>query len=138
MLKAKRLFYVTALMPLLIILGFFAWFLTTLFEGESPSIVLRPLPEFLSRPQELTLKISDEQRGLRSIKVSIQQSSRDTILVQEVKKGEPLGLTGQTGLAGGDHLHFSIMVNGVYVNPIEWWDQNWIEDNIHKKLALVE
>jgi len=83
MLKAKKLFYVTALIPLLIILGFFAWFLTTMFEGESPSIVLRPLPEFLSQPQELTLKISDEKRGLRSIKVSIQQSSRDTIMVQE-------------------------------------------------------
>jgi hypothetical protein len=57
---------------------------------------------------------------------------------REVRKGEVLGLTGQTGLAGGDHLHFSILVNGIYVNPIEWWDNNWIEDNVNKKLALVE
>ena len=47
-------------------------------------------------------------------------------------------MTGQTGLAGGDHLHFSILVNGIYVNPIEWWDRNWIEDNVNKRLALVE
>ena len=57
---------------------------------------------------------------------------------QYVKKGEIIGITGQTGLAGGDHLHFSIMANGVFVNPIEWWDGHWIKDNITKKLALLK
>lgn len=57
---------------------------------------------------------------------------------QEVKKGETLGFTGRTGLAAGDHLHFGIMVNGVFVNPIEWFDRHWIEDNISRKLALIE
>jgi murein DD-endopeptidase MepM/ murein hydrolase activator NlpD len=80
--------------------------------------------------------VLDHGQGLSSVYGHL--SRIDVTLGQEVKKGEPLGLTGQTGLAGGDHLHFSIMVNGVYVNPIEWWDPNWIEDNIHKKLALVE
>ncbi|MGD8983823.1 MAG: M23 family metallopeptidase [Desulfobacteraceae bacterium] len=56
---------------------------------------------------------------------------------QEVKKGDIIGYTGQTGLAGGDHLHFGLMVNGVAVNPIEWWDGHWINDNIHKKLAIL-
>jgi hypothetical protein len=56
---------------------------------------------------------------------------------QDVKKGEPIGITGQTGLAGGDHLHFAVMVQGVFVNPIEWWDQRWIDENIHKRLALI-
>lgn len=56
----------------------------------------------------------------------------------EVTKGQVVGLTGQTGLAAGDHLHFSVMVNGVFVNPIEWWDYHWIEDNVLKKLALLE
>ncbi|MCP4682337.1 MAG: M23 family peptidase, partial [Desulfobacterales bacterium] len=44
---------------------------------------------------------------------------------------------GQTGLAGGDHLHFGVMVGGVFVNPIEWWDSHWIQDNITRKLALL-
>ena len=57
---------------------------------------------------------------------------------QDVKKGDLIGYTGQTGLAGGDHLHFSMIVNGVFVNPIEWWDAHWIEDNIISKAALLE
>ena len=57
---------------------------------------------------------------------------------QAVKKGEVIGFTGQTGLAGGDHLHFGIMVKGVFVNPIEWWDAHWIKDNITRKLALIK
>ena len=54
---------------------------------------------------------------------------------QTVEKGEAIGTTGSTGLAGGDHLHFSILVSGVYVNPVEWWDTHWVEDNISSKLA---
>jgi murein DD-endopeptidase MepM/ murein hydrolase activator NlpD len=57
---------------------------------------------------------------------------------QEVKKGQTIGLTGDTGLAGGDHLHFSVMLQGIFVNPVEWWDTHWITDNVTKKLSLVE
>lgn len=57
---------------------------------------------------------------------------------QDVKKGDFIGITGQTGLAGGDHLHFSVLVNGVFVNPIEWWDSHWIKDNITRKLDLIK
>jgi murein DD-endopeptidase MepM/ murein hydrolase activator NlpD len=57
---------------------------------------------------------------------------------QEVKKGDVIGHTGQTGLAGGDHLHMSMMVDGVFVNPLEWWDDHWISDNIEKKLELLK
>ena len=31
-----------------------------------------------------------------------------------------------TGLAGGDHLHFTMLVAGHPVNPVEWWDPHWI------------
>ena len=47
-----------------------------------------------------------------------------------VKKGDIIGNTGTSGMAGGDHLHFSMLVNGIFVTPKEWWDQNWIEVTI--------
>jgi murein DD-endopeptidase MepM/ murein hydrolase activator NlpD len=53
---------------------------------------------------------------------------------QDVTIGETLGLSGQTGLAAGDHLHFSMVVNGQFVNATEWWDPHWIEDRIVRKL----
>jgi murein DD-endopeptidase MepM/ murein hydrolase activator NlpD len=54
---------------------------------------------------------------------------------QTVKRGEAIGTSGVSGLAGGDHLHFSILVNGQFVDPREWWDPHWIEDNVMKKMA---
>lgn len=53
----------------------------------------------------------------------------------EVKRGGIIGITGSTGLAGGDHLHFSVMVHGRFVNPVEWWDAKWIEEKIEKRLS---
>ena len=41
-----------------------------------------------------------------------------------------IGLTGTSGMAGGDHLHFGMLVNGVFVNPLEWWDSHWLKLNI--------
>jgi murein DD-endopeptidase MepM/ murein hydrolase activator NlpD len=51
-----------------------------------------------------------------------------------VEKEQELGRSGMTGLAGGDHLHFTMLVNGHMVNPVEWWDQHWIQDRILRKL----
>jgi len=51
-----------------------------------------------------------------------------------VKKEQEIGRSGQTGLAGGDHLHFTMLLDGVPVNPIEWWDPHWIQDRIMAKL----
>jgi hypothetical protein len=49
---------------------------------------------------------------------------------QEVERGEVIGATGSTGFALGDHLHFEVIVHGVAVNPLAWWDMNWIENKI--------
>ena len=55
-----------------------------------------------------------------------------------VTKGETLGLSGTTGLAGGDHLHFGMMVHDTFVNPLEWWDGTWIQHNIISKLEDIQ
>ncbi|MEM7585557.1 MAG: M23 family metallopeptidase [Acidobacteriota bacterium] len=54
---------------------------------------------------------------------------------QDVERGESLGRTGETGLAGGDHLHFSILLHGMQVNPLEWWDRRWISHRLGRKLG---
>jgi len=55
---------------------------------------------------------------------------------ETVEKGQVIGNTGATGMAGGDHLHFEVVVSGESVNPIEWWDQHWIRDNVAGKLEM--
>lgn len=52
-----------------------------------------------------------------------------------VKKGQVIGKTGSTGLAGGDHLHFTMQVDGVQVNAVEWWDPHWVKDRILSKMG---
>jgi murein DD-endopeptidase MepM/ murein hydrolase activator NlpD len=79
--------------------------------------------------------ILDHGLGLQSMYAHLSQ-----ILVQKgdkLQKKEVLGRTGATGLAAGDHLHFEIMISGVSVNPVEWWDPSWIENNVQPKLGLI-
>ncbi len=52
-----------------------------------------------------------------------------------VAKDQQMGLSGETGMAGGDHLHFSMQADGVQVNPTEWWDEHWIHDRILSKIG---
>jgi murein DD-endopeptidase MepM/ murein hydrolase activator NlpD len=53
---------------------------------------------------------------------------------QSVARGDPIGRSGATGLAGGDHLHFGILLQGLPVDPREWWDDHWIHDRLRLKL----
>lgn len=48
----------------------------------------------------------------------------------EVKAGETIAKTGVSGLALGDHLHFGLVVQGIEVRPVEWFDKSWIRKNI--------
>ncbi len=54
---------------------------------------------------------------------------------QTVEKKQRLGRTGETGLAGGDHLHFTMLLQGQAVNPVEWWDPAWIRNRLEAKLG---
>jgi len=53
-----------------------------------------------------------------------------------VKQGQVMGLSGQTGMAGGDHIHFAMQLDGVQIDPKEWWDAHWIKDHIAKRVEL--
>lgn len=80
--------------------------------------------------------IVDHGLGLQSMYAHLSQ-----IQVQQgemLQRGQTLGRTGTTGLAAGDHLHFEILVSGVSVNPVEWWDPAWIQNNILNKLELAD
>ncbi len=55
----------------------------------------------------------------------------------KVNRGDIIGRTGKTGLAGGDHLHFGVFVNNIFVDPVEWWDQKWINNNIMSKINRI-
>ena len=51
-------------------------------------------------------------------------------------KARSMGTSGQTGMAGGDHIHFAMQLDGVQIDPKEWWDPHWIKDHIAKRVDL--
>jgi len=63
-------------------------------------------------------------------------STVDVAAGDRVTKGDRLGTSGATGLAGGDHLHLEIFVHGQSVDPMEWFDAKWIRDNLATKLEV--
>jgi hypothetical protein len=79
--------------------------------------------------------IVDHGMGVQSLYAHL--SSIEVKAGQDVEKEQTLGRSGMTGLAGGDHLHFTMLVNGHMVNPVEWWDAHWIEDRILRKLKAA-
>lgn len=76
--------------------------------------------------------ILDHGMGLQSLYAHL--SSIDVAVDDTVEKGARLGLSGETGLAGGDHLHFTMLLGGNAVTPIDWWSDQWVEDRILRKL----
>jgi len=61
-------------------------------------------------------------------------SAIDVAMGDAVERGQKLGRSGATGLAGGDHLHFAILVGGVYVDPLEWWDARWVAERVEARV----
>ena len=45
---------------------------------------------------------------------------------QSIARGEEIGRSGTTGMSGGDHLHFEVLVGGVPVRPEEWMEEKWM------------
>ena len=53
-----------------------------------------------------------------------------------VKRQQVMGLSGMTGMAGGDHIHFAMQLDGVQIDPKEWWDPHWIHDHVDRRVDL--
>lgn len=79
--------------------------------------------------------IIDHGLGLQSLYSHMSQI--DVAVGDAVEKGQTIGRTGATGMAGGDHLHFGIVLAGIEVNPREWLDGHWIQDNFTAKWQKV-
>ena len=75
--------------------------------------------------------ILDHGLGLFSMYGHLSDFSVETGVL--VSRGDEIGHTGTTGLAGGDHLHYAMLVNGVFVDPLEWFDERWIQEHVEAK-----
>lgn len=75
----------------------------------------------------------DHGQGVVSLYSHLSQINVST--GDSISKGDTLGHSGTSGMAGGDHLHFSMLVNGIFITPKEWWDQHWIDVTIDGPIA---
>lgn len=76
--------------------------------------------------------VLDHGMGLQSLYAHL--SSISVQPGELVERGQMIGRSGMTGLAGGDHLHFSMLLQGRPISPLEWWDSHWIQDRVLRKL----
>ena len=59
---------------------------------------------------------------------------------EKVNAGQVIAKTGMSGLALGDHLHFGIVIQGIEVRPVEWFDPKWIKkfiNNVFKEADTI-
>ena len=78
--------------------------------------------------------VVDHGYGLQSIYGHLSE-----IAVREgdmVKRGQIMGKSGETGMAGGDHIHFTMQLDGVQIDPKEWFDAHWIRDHVAKRVEI--
>jgi len=76
--------------------------------------------------------IIDHGMGVQSLYGHL--SSIGVKVGDRVEKGQQVGRSGMTGLAGGDHLHFTMLVGGQQVTPVDWWSTQWMQDRVLRKI----
>ena len=79
--------------------------------------------------------IVDHGMGVQSLYAHL--SSIEVNVGDKVEKGQQLGRSGMTGLAGGDHLHFTMLVGGEQVTPVDWWSAQWLQDRVLRKIMAA-
>ncbi len=78
--------------------------------------------------------VVDHGYGLQTIYGHL--SRIDVHVGDTVKRSQVMGLSGMTGMAGGDHVHFAMQLDGVQIDPKEWWDAHWIKDHVLRKVDM--
>lgn len=78
--------------------------------------------------------VVDHGYGLQTIYGHL--SRIDVHVGDTVKRSQVMGLSGMTGMAGGDHIHFAMQLDGVQIDPKEWWDAHWIKDHVVRRVDL--
>ena len=80
--------------------------------------------------------IVDHGMGLQSLYAHL--SSIEVKVGDNVRIKQTLGRSGATGMAGGDHLHFTMLLGGNPVTPVDWWSAQWVQDRIVRKLREAQ
>ncbi|OBQ46026.1 peptidoglycan DD-metalloendopeptidase family protein [Halodesulfovibrio spirochaetisodalis] len=76
--------------------------------------------------------IIDHGLGLQTLYAHMTEIK--TTVGSVINTGDIIGISGSTGMSGGDHLHFGVIISGIPVTPIEWFDHRWIQYNVTDKL----
>ncbi len=63
--------------------------------------------------------VIDHGCGVISLLCHLDQFA-DIAVDDKIRRGSPLGYTGKTGYATGDHLHWEMRVHNVSVDPLQW------------------
>ncbi len=79
--------------------------------------------------------VVDHGYGLQTIYGHL--SRIDVHVGDMVKREQAMGLSGMTGMAGGDHVHFAMQLDGVQIDPKEWWDPHWIQDHVVRRVEVA-
>ena len=67
------------------------------------------------------LQLMDAGRSMNQICAELHMSKRTVSKGDTVTKGQKLGEVGSTGYSTATHLHFEIIINGGYVNPLNYF-----------------
>ncbi len=55
---------------------------------------------------------------------------------EKVKRGDVIGLVGSTGLSTNPHLHYEVIVNGEFVDPVDFYYNDMTEEEYRKMIEF--
>ena len=55
---------------------------------------------------------------------------------EKVKRGQVIGYVGDTGLSVAAHLHYEVLYNGTYINPINFFQRD-LNNKEYEKLIEI-